>query len=98
MTETDWRRDARAAVAMDRLVGRIDQISGLVENGSFSEARSNLSGRGWAASIDVAMVPADVLGRAQAWMDAADDSLRQADVVADCVKRSLGMARRELTG
>lgn len=98
MEGANWRGGPQAAAAVERLVGRIDQVRGLIENGSYAEARSNVSGRQWAASIDVSTIPEDVLGRAQAWMDAAYDSLRQSSVEPECVMRSLVMARREISG
>jgi hypothetical protein len=98
MREHKSRSDVSRRGGGESLLGRLDAVSGLVDDERYWDARGALYGKRWTEDLDLSQVPTDVLSRAQQFVDAACDELTGHDVNANLVRNYLFQARRALTG
>ena len=96
MADFQWRKDAPGTSLAASLLGRLDAVSMLVDEGKYWKASEALYGSRWLEGLDTTGVPPLPLKRAQQWIDAARDALRTADVDVHLVQRLLLEARRAL--
>jgi hypothetical protein len=83
--------------AAEVLIGRLDEVSALIDDGRLWEASEAVHGRRWLQGVDLQHVPELPLKRAQQWIDAASDVLRSGDVDPHLLQHILLEARRALS-
>jgi hypothetical protein len=90
--------DSRRRAAAEILLQRADSIADLVDGGRYADARGELNGKRWLAHVDTDALPAEVLDRAQQWIDAAYDALSGSNPDARHAHHILLQLRRVITG
>jgi DNA-binding response OmpR family regulator len=78
------------------LLKRLDSIAQLIDEERYPDARDRLRGDRWRADLDLRGIPADVLKRAQQWVDTGYDALAGFHVDAALALNALLQVRRLL--
>lgn len=98
MREYNWQNESGGSSGARSLLNRLDAVSGLVDDERYWEARGALYGKRWTEDVDVSGVPAELLKKAQQFVDAAADELSGHDVNPHLARNYLLQARRALMG